>query len=308
MKILSERQRDRGPLVLALMLVLHLCLVLLSARITKLLPSAELRVLLTAAFQILACVLPTLFYRRCGGSFPRRTLFLESIPPVLMFFVALALISSALQLNLFVCDLLPSSENLPGSSTLRLSGVGGVLLSLLCYVLVPAVCEELFYRGAVFGALGGGRFGILISAFCFSVTHFNLYGLLYTTVAGLVLAVCTAATGSIRLPVFVHAALNFVVIALSYAEERLSPSTFALASSLVWSVIFGAGVISTVYSLLNYGRVRLEREVDLREKNGVASDGEAIDERQKKGTLRALILPLIYIVLLILWQLVRLLP
>ena len=303
MDLRSERHRGRKPLILAAMLVFHLLLIVLSTRLSGWVASGAPRMLLSAAFQIVSCLLPALFYRLLGAPLVQKTMTIECMPSLPMFFIAVALISGVLQINLFICDLFSLSGNPSVSSTVTgTDGIGGVLLSVFCYVLVPAFCEEIFYRGALLSAFGGCRFGILLSALCFGVTHFNLYGLLYTTAAGIVLAVCAAATGSLRLPIAVHGVLNLIVLGLSYAEEFFYPSGYALLESLIWSLVFGAGVIFAVYSLLNYGRVRLAQ--DSESPDALESTGT---ERERE-TFRTVILPLIYIVLLILWQLVRLLP
>jgi len=85
------------------------------------------------------------------------------------------------------------------------------LLMVCALVLVPAVCEEAFFRGAMYCGLVkrlgfGGTFW-LVSA-VFALIHFQPGRLPFHLAAGLMLTLAMRRTGRIGLPVAMHAVIN----------------------------------------------------------------------------------------------------
>ena len=72
--------------------------------------------------------------------------------------------------------------------------------------LLPATCEELFFRGLVMSGLRGlGRWpAISITALLFALSHASIYRLLPTLVLGLILGYVVWQTGSIVSGIVVH--------------------------------------------------------------------------------------------------------
>ena len=77
---------------------------------------------------------------------------------------------------------------------------------------IPAVCEEMFFRGAIFAALRpmGRRAAVLGSALLFALMHANPAQLAYALVAGVMLGLLHELTGSLLYPVLFHFANNLV--------------------------------------------------------------------------------------------------
>jgi Type II CAAX prenyl endopeptidase Rce1-like len=63
---------------------------------------------------------------------------------------------------------------------LHLSGTshtpGGAFLPWALVVAIVATAEEAFLRGALFGALGSGPVGLVVTSVCFALLHVPLYG------------------------------------------------------------------------------------------------------------------------------------
>lgn len=80
----------------------------------------------------------------------------------------------------------------------------------LAYALVPALCEELFFRGIVFCEYKkyGSVNSILISALYFTMVHFTADGFLVYLFAGLVLGAVTSVCRSIWPAVAIHTLFN----------------------------------------------------------------------------------------------------
>ncbi|MBE6692126.1 MAG: CPBP family intramembrane metalloprotease [Ruminococcaceae bacterium] len=95
---------------------------------------------------------------------------------------------------------------------------------LLSLVIIPAVCEELFFRGIIFSEYR--RFGtanaVIISAVCFAMLHFSLTNFFVYLFSGLVFGFVTAMTRSILPSVALHLLSNYLSIYASDAFLRIT--------------------------------------------------------------------------------------
>ncbi|MEM9827177.1 MAG: ABC transporter permease subunit/CPBP intramembrane protease [Planctomycetota bacterium] len=95
--------------------------------------------------------------------------------------------------------------------------------------VIPAICEELAFRGFIFGGLvrGQGRFrAVLISAALFGISHGILQQSISASVMGLLLGWVTLRTGSVLPCMLIHVTSN----ALSVSLPRIAESNWAGAS------------------------------------------------------------------------------
>ncbi len=97
---------------------------------------------------------------------------------------------------------------------------------LLLLAIMPAVCEELTFRGFIFGGLikqGGALRAILVSALFFGFTHTVLQQSLAATVMGLVLGFIAWRTGSVLSTILFHAINNSITLAISWFPAHEIP-------------------------------------------------------------------------------------
>lgn len=101
----------------------------------------------------------------------------------------------------------------------HLAGPSPLALKLLALAVVPALCEELLFRGALarglrapLGLLGAA----VVSAALFALVHGSLARLPITFALGLVLGVTTLRVGSVVPAVVIHAGNNAAAILLSW--------------------------------------------------------------------------------------------
>lgn len=149
--------------------------------------------------------------RRRGGEFFRlRTFRLRWISVTLCATVA-ALTGAAL-INLFFSNIgLPEWLRPVVNNPLSI-GTTDPVAALLALVLVPAVCEELFIRGAllsVFEERGVFR-SVLITAFVFSFLHGSASNLIATFFASLIYGYLTVACGSVYPAMVAHLLNNLL--------------------------------------------------------------------------------------------------
>lgn len=86
----------------------------------------------------------------------------------------------------------------------------GAVGLFLAYALIPALCEEFFFRGIVLSEYKkyGSFNAVLISALYFTMVHFTVEGFLIYLFAGLVLGAVTASCRSIYPAVVMHLLFN----------------------------------------------------------------------------------------------------
>jgi membrane protease YdiL (CAAX protease family) len=102
--------------------------------------------------------------------------------------------------------------------------IAGMLL--VACVLAP-ISEELVFRAGLFRYIRqklGRRPALLVSGLCFGLLHGSWTGFAPLAVLGMMLAIVYEATGSIRVPIIVHALfnLNTVLVVLSGLAEATS--------------------------------------------------------------------------------------
>ncbi|MFN7144658.1 MAG: type II CAAX prenyl endopeptidase Rce1 family protein, partial [Myxococcota bacterium] len=118
-------------------------------------------------------------------------------------------------------------------------GVAG----LVAVSVVPGICEELLFRGAILGLLRH-RFpawgAILIQALCFALLHALAVRLPYTFALGVVFGVLVVRTGSLWPAIVAHAAHNFLATQIpadrmdAWLDHPAAWGVAALAPAAAW--------------------------------------------------------------------------
>ena len=95
---------------------------------------------------------------------------------------------------------------------------------ILSLIVIPAVCEEFFFRGIVFNEYRkyGTANAIIVSALCFSMLHFSIENFFIYLFAGLLFGFVTAMTKSLIPSVILHLLSNFLSIYASDAFLRVT--------------------------------------------------------------------------------------
>ena len=135
------------------------------------------------------------------------------------------------------------------------------LLVLIIIALIPAVCEELLFRGYLFDSFKGKKskvWAVIITSILFSVIHFDLYKAVPILIMALAFGYITAKTNSVLIPMIFHFINNSMAVISFYAAkgqdvETLTASVpdevymwYALAAFGVGSVFvyFGSRLLS----------------------------------------------------------------
>lgn len=132
------------------------------------------------------------------------------------------------------------------SSDASLTGI------LLAAVILPAVCEELLFRGvllAEYRALGEGN-AVLISTICFSMLHFSVQGFPVYLFTGLLLGCITVVCRSVLPAMLLHLLNNLLNVFASDRFLRIilqKNGVFFVGFCLV--VLFGLSLFFLLYGV-----------------------------------------------------------
>lgn len=194
--------------------------------------------LLTALQHLLLFILPPVFAAYLFSKSVKKYLYLNNFKPhlvlltVLIIFFAIpvinftALINSNLSLpESFsgIEDIMKKMEETAKITTekfLNVNSPGGLLINILIIAVLPAIGEELLFRGILLRLLNDWiknmHLAIIISAFFFSFIHFQFYGFIPRMLLGIVFGYLLYWSGSIWLPILAHFINNALAVTAFY--------------------------------------------------------------------------------------------
>ncbi|GAA4003728.1 hypothetical protein GCM10022408_14160 [Hymenobacter fastidiosus] len=161
------------------------------------------------------------------------------------------------------------------------------LVGVLVIAVVPAISEELVFRGIIQRNLvqwfGSRHVGVWLAAAIFSAIHFQFFGFVPRFVLGLILGYLYEWSGNILVPMAAHFTQNAFQLALLYVQQReWTTSTFDPDSteSLPWPWM-GASLLLTGYLLyFLHQRWQAERVAAPTEMHVLSSSGVAVARPQ----------------------------
>jgi uncharacterized protein len=120
---------------------------------------------------------------------------------------------------------------------LKVESVGGLMFNLFMIAVLPAIGEELLFRGVIQRIFTGWtkshHWGIWISAILFSALHIQFYGFIPRLLLGVLFGYLLVWSGSMWLPIIAHFFNNaFAVLALYLIDKNiLNPEVEEIGSS-----------------------------------------------------------------------------
>ena len=102
----------------------------------------------------------------------------------------------------------------------QMKGIGDFLIALLMMAFVPAVVEEVFFRGGfqnmMHRSTGNFWVAIIVTSLLFSAIHFSFYGFLTRTALSIVLGLLYAYTRNLWMPILAHFINNAIGVGEVY--------------------------------------------------------------------------------------------
>jgi len=145
---------------------------------------------------------------------------------------------------------------------LAVTTVSGLMLNLLVMAVVPALGEELFFRGSllnVFSENGKNKhIAVWVVAVIFSLVHFQMYGFIPRMILGALLGYLIVWSKSLWLPIIAHFINNAMAVLVSFfgrnnaevkaLEDVGKASTYVYG---IFSLILSLFIFAMIYFLLN---------------------------------------------------------
>ena len=139
---------------------------------------------------------------------------------------------------------------------LKMDNIGDLLFNLFLIALIPAIGEEMFFRGVIQkklkNILRNPHIAILITAFIFSAIHMQFFGFLPRFFLGVILGYLFYYSGSLWMPIIAHFINNALAILLMYLpfSEKINTDISQLENteiSMIQATIFLIIVLFFIY-------------------------------------------------------------
>lgn len=178
--------------------------------------------------QVVIFALPAVFYARLRGRkyLSHLRIRIPKINDISLMIAALGLmIFGGATLCFFMYRFFPEAfAASAGKNITNATGAvsGSSLYSVVAFAILPALTEEFLFRGVVAAEYerGGAALGVIMSAFTFSLIHFNPVRIPIYMFYGLVLALVLYATRSVVASSIVHLANNIFVMFFEVYVQR----------------------------------------------------------------------------------------
>lgn len=125
--------------------------------------------------------------------------------------------------------------------------VSNYFICLIPMVILPAICEELLFRGLIFKGLKqhGKNFAIILTSLMFAIYHMSLQQTIYPILFGLVLTLTMFKENNIIYCILMHLTNNF--LALTFMFFKIDPFVNKLWYHILAVVLFVVFVIFVIY-------------------------------------------------------------
>ncbi len=174
-----------------------------------------------AILQIICIGLPTVFFCLLRGNDYRPLLGLRLMKAkhvTLCFYSFMLIVSGTMALSLLMYSFFPEAFAASGMDSVSLkltnSGDSAVFYAAITLAILPAILEELLFRGVIRAEYSkyGGAAAIILSSVTFGFLHFSPVRFPIYFFCGIILALTASAADSILPSVIVHVANNLFVL------------------------------------------------------------------------------------------------
>ncbi|MBQ8683287.1 MAG: CPBP family intramembrane metalloprotease [Clostridia bacterium] len=146
---------------------------------------------------------------------------------------------------------------MPESPEMMVNTPTSMLLSLVVMAVLPAIFEEMVFRGYVLRTLRpyGDWFAVVVSALLFGLIHGNIQQVPFAFVVGILLGWLYVSTDNIWLPMVVHFCNNATSVLLEYFGFSLPEMQMGLLNMLVIGALIGLGVVAAIVLCVRYREI-----------------------------------------------------
>lgn len=154
---------------------------------------------------------------------------------------------------------------------IRADNVPEMLLVIITISVVPAICEEVMFRGYIqrsFGFKFKPHIAATLTALFFALYHFNPYGLIPLAIIGFYLGFAAYTSQSLVIPIIIHFLNNFFAVMLYFiiGDDELFKSNVsdaeALDANIIYFIILFFMFTALMVFIRNYyKRIKIQQEV-----------------------------------------------
>lgn len=201
---------------------------------------------------------------------------LTDIPVV--FWMTLTVISGSFLLNLLSLNVFTSLGVDIGDNVLSAYDTKNLWLSVVTLGVLPAVLEELFFRGAMMSVLSKEKtiFAVLISSALFALVHGSFYLTFSNFFAGVAFGITVYITDSILASILTHFLNNIMAYTLFTYSGKLATTGFDNGILFIILFVF----LISLYGAVSVTAKRYKRS--LNESKPIINEGEIIWEKRKE--------------------------
>lgn len=168
---------------------------------------------------------------------------------------------------------LEKSYNEQAALMLDTKGTGGFLVSLFVMGLLPAISEEMLFRGGLQNYLTRATknpwLSIVVVSILFSIVHFSVYGFLVRIFLGIVLGYIFYATGNLWLSITAHFFNNALIVSSIFFMTNQGKSMKEAMSKEVSATYWGFLALPVVIWLFSVLIKNSRKEQSLNHNHGI---------------------------------------
>ena len=134
---------------------------------------------------------------------------------------------------------------------LQADNLGQLIINIGLMALLPALSEELSFRGTLQQVLGNKHLAIWITAFIFSAIHMQFYGFIPRMLMGAMFGYIFVWTGSLWVPIVMHFTNNALAVIAYYIDQNIADT---IGADDTWWVGVLSLLITSLGLLIFYRR------------------------------------------------------
>ncbi len=223
---------------------------------------------------------------------------------ILCIIIAPIMLFGSMYLINYLMSLLQGIGYNPDTSLpLPLSNAGWLILNILILAVLPAICEELLYRGVIFNGLRkfGSVGAVLISALFFALAHGSAMQFFYQLILGVVLAVIVLKTGSIFASSLVHFLNNAIVVIYNYIVLNTGGEAEVVFEPWLIAVSFVAAVVGGLLIWFIFRFMKEKKKEDEKTQNEIYKEVNAAGDKKFSSSRSILMFSTSLILAVVIW-------
>ncbi len=287
----NSKNKSYANLIVLILFIIFAVFSAFSSEILSKIPLSRyyiLSVLTAACFIVPSFILKSKSRGKPTSFFKLKNFKLRWLP--LTFFSSLIATIGGVALNAVSLKILPD-----GFKTLSLNPIAAVswespLPAILALIIVPAVFEEIFFRGAYLSSFGTEKRPIIIftGAICFAVMHSTPYNFLAPLLAGCIYGTLVYILDSVYPAIFAHLFNNAITCVLFFSNEKFTNAGLGNLLAIAAIIVFLISIYISLREIEKFIKIKPKKEL-------------TVSQRVQKQKSKYVIADIYFLILLILW-------